>query len=168
MHTLYVFSVWLHILAAATWIGGMLFLVFVVVPWLRRGDRAQAAKLLEETGLRFRTVGWICFAILLATGSINLWARGVSLGDLVDPAWLSAPFGRAFLFKMTAFAGVLAVSFVHDFFIGPRATTAARRDPAGAEALRLRRLASGMGRANVLLALVIVAFAVMLVRGWAF
>ncbi len=67
MHSLYLLSVWVHILAATVWIGGMLFLVLVVVPWLRKGTRSDAAVLLRETGERFRNVGWICFVVLLIT-----------------------------------------------------------------------------------------------------
>src|SRR5262245_46561135 len=100
MHALYLASVWIHILAATTWIGGTFFIVLVVVPWLRRGDRAQAARFLRETATRFRDVGWTCFALLAGTGGFNLWVRGVRLGDLVDPAWLGAPFGRAVAVKL--------------------------------------------------------------------
>ena len=57
MHALYLLSVWIHILAATVWIGGMSFLVLVVVPWLRRGGRVEAAVFLRETGERFRNVG---------------------------------------------------------------------------------------------------------------
>ena len=166
MHALWVISVWLHILAAVTWIGGMFFLVLVVVPWLRRGDRAKAAAFLRDTGLSFRNVGWTCFAILLVTGTFNLWVRGVRLGDLIDPAWLSTPFGSAVAWKLGAFAAVLAVSAWHDFWLGPRATVVGERDPHGPEAEKLRRLASKVGRLNVLLALALVAFAVIIVRGW--
>ena len=166
MYGLYIVSVWLHILAAATWIGGMLFVVVVVVPWLRRGDRAQAATFLRETGTRFRNLGWICFAILLVTGVFNLHIRGVHPRDLLSAQWRASPFGRAVALKLLAFAAVLAVSAVHDFVLGPRAALAVERDPRSPEAERLRRWAGRLGRVNALLALVLVALAVFIVRGW--
>jgi len=166
VHVLYLVSVWLHILAATAWIGGMFFLVLVVVPWLRRGGRAGAAAFLRETGERFRSVGWACFAIVLATGSFNLWVRGVRLGDFLSPAWRATPFGRAVLWKLGVFAVVLVVSAYHDFVIGPRATRAIGAEPRSAEAEALRRRASLLGRINAALALVLVALAVILVRGW--
>jgi len=166
MPLLYVLSVWIHVLAAVTWIGGMFFLVLVVVPWLRRGDRAQAAALLRDTGIRFRKVGWTVFVILIVTGSFNLWFRGVRLGDLVNPEWLATPFGRAVAYKLAAFALVLALSAVHDFFVGPQAAVEGAKDPDSPRAKRLRGLASVLGRVNVVLALVIVWLAVVIVRGW--
>jgi len=166
MHVLYLVSVWLHILAAITWIGGMFFLVLVVVPWLRRGDRARAAALLRETGTRFRDVGWTCFVVLAVTGTYNLSARGVRLGDLVRPAWLASPFGRAVVLKLVLFLVVLVVSAVHDFVVGPRASDALERDPRSSAAERLRRVASLLGRGNAMLALALVALGVILVRGW--
>lgn len=166
MYGLYLASVWLHILAAATWIGGMLFVVLVVVPWLRRGDRAQAANFLRQTGERFRTVGWVCFAILAVTGTFNLYIRGMHLGDLFRPEWRASGFGHAVALKLFAFAAVLAVSAVHDFYVGPRAVVAGQADPRAPEAERLRRAASWLGRINAVLALILVAAAVFIVRGW--
>ncbi|MFO0677057.1 MAG: DUF4149 domain-containing protein [Polyangiaceae bacterium] len=165
MQILYLISVWLHILAATTWIGGMAFLVLVVVPWLRRGGRAHAGLLLRETGPRFRMIGWICFGVLLATGTFNLWVRGVMLSDFTRPEWRGSPFGSAVLTKISVFLVVLAISAVHDFVIGPRATAAIQADPGAAKTDALRRRASILGRANALLALVLVAIAVILVRG---
>lgn len=166
MRTLYLISVWLHILAATAWVGGIIFLVLVLVPWLRRGPRARAAELLRETGLRFRSVGWACFAVLVVTGSFNLWMRGVRPTDFVNPEWLASPFGRAVIYKLGAFALVLTISVVHDFVVGPRSTRALASDPTSEAAQRLRRAASRLGRANALLALLLVALGVILVRGW--
>lgn len=166
MQALYVASVFLHILAAVVWVGGMFFLILVVVPWLRRGHRATAGTFLRDTGTRFRTVGWACFALLFATGALNLWLRRVRPGDLLRPEWVGTPFGRAVILKLTLFALVIILSFVHDFVIGPRATRAMETDPGGEEALRLRRAASWMGRLNALLAMALVFLGVVLVRGW--
>ena len=107
MHTLYLLSVYLHITAAIIWIGGMFFLVLVLVPWLRQGDRAQAGRVMKEAGQRFRTIGWACFAVVLATGSFNLYVRGVRFGSFVDPVWLASPFGKAVVYKLSFFALVL-------------------------------------------------------------
>ncbi|HEU4437873.1 MAG TPA: DUF4149 domain-containing protein, partial [Methylomirabilota bacterium] len=59
---------WLHVLAAITWIGGMLFIALVLVPITRRlEDPALRTRLVHEIGLRFRAVGWIALGVLLAT-----------------------------------------------------------------------------------------------------
>lgn len=166
MSFLYLASVWLHILAATTWVGGMLFLMLVVVPWLRSGGRSQAVVFLRETGERFRSVGWACFGVLVVTGTFNLWVRGVRLADFGRAEWRSSPFGRAVLWKLAVFVVILGVSAVHDFAVGPGATRAISEDPGSAHAEALRRRASLLGRANALLALTIVALAVILVRGW--
>ncbi|MCA9529505.1 MAG: CopD family protein [Myxococcales bacterium] len=165
MRVLYFFSVWLHILAAITWIGGMLFLVLVVVPWMRQGHRIEAGAFLRETGVRFRNVGWTCFGILLVTGTFNLWVRGVRLENFTSPEWLSSSFGQTVVLKLAFFVAVLVVSSVHDFVVGPRATVAIERGPGSPEAMALRRRASMLGRLNLLFALVLVALGVMIVRG---
>ena len=103
MPALYLASVWLHLLAVITWLGGSMFLVLVAVPWLRRGDRALAARFLRETGPRLRALGWICFAIMAVTGGYNLWVRGVGLTSFADPAWRASPFGQAALAKLALF-----------------------------------------------------------------
>ena len=165
MHVLYLLSVWLHILAATAWIGGMFFLVLVVVPWLRHNPGTDAGAFLRDTGLRFRSVGWVCFAVLLVTGSFNLWTRGVRFGSFLDADFRQSPFGHSVLVKLSLFTAVLVVSAIHDFGVGPRATEAIAADPRSVESQRLRRQASWLGRINALLALALVAVAVTLVRG---
>jgi len=166
MHTLYLLSVYLHITAAIVWIGGMFFLVLVLVPWLRKGDRAQAGRVMKEAGQRFRTIGWACFGVVLVTGSFNLYVRGVRFSSFVDPQWLASPFGRAVVYKLSFFALVLLLSAVHDFWHGPRATLAVQKDPRSPEAERFRKQASHLGRLNMLLALTLLGLGVILVRGW--
>ncbi|MCA9632615.1 MAG: DUF4149 domain-containing protein [Myxococcales bacterium] len=165
MHTLYLLSVYLHILCAIVWIGGIAFLVFVVVPWLRSGGQRVAGLFLRETGARFRRIGWICFVVLLVTGTFNLYMRGVHLGDFVDASWLTSPFGLIVQAKLGLFVAVLIVSAIHDFVVGPRATQAILADATSPETARLRVQAQRLGRLNAVLALLLVAVAVTLVRG---
>jgi putative copper resistance protein D len=166
MRVLYLTSVWIHILAAIIWIGGMTFLVLVLVPWLRAGGRARGAALLRDIGGRFRTVGWICFAVLLVTGSVNLWARGVRVVDLTSSHWWQVPFARALAWKLGVFALVLLASALHDFWLGPRASVLMQQAPETGATERLRRAAALIGRSNLLFAMALVAFGIILVRGW--
>lgn len=167
MKVLYLLSVWLHILAAVTWLGGMLFLVLVVVPVTRGPQyREVAGELFHWLGVRFRWVGWICFGLLLATGTVNLIYRGVTWASLVDARFWNGPFGHTLGIKLFLVAIILAASAYHDFYIGPQATAAWQAAPASPRAQHLRLQARWMGRINLLLALLVVALAVILVRGW--
>jgi putative copper export protein len=165
MRTLYLLSVYLHILSAIVWTGGIAFVVFVVVPWLRRDGQGIAGRFLRETGERFRSIGWLCFGVLLVTGTFNLWMRGVTLASFSDSAWLSSAYGRVITLKLTIFVAVVATSLVHDFVVGPRATRAILADAASRETQQLRRKAALLGRLNAVFALLLVALAVMIVRG---
>jgi copper resistance protein D len=127
-----------HLLAALTWIGGMLFIAFVLVPVARRLEPGLRARLVHETGVRFRAVAWIAIGVLLASGLVNLWLR---------PELLSAP---RFHWKLLTIVAVLALSAVHDFVLGPRAGRPGA-DP------RLRVRASWIARFNVVLVLAVVA-----------
>ena len=165
-HGLYVGSVVVHIFAAMTWVGGLMFLVFVLVPSLRLiEDPRLRTKLIRVTGMRFRSVGWACLAVLLVTGYVNLAARGMGGESLVTPEFWATGYGRTLGWKLLFFIAVLSISATHDFIIGPRAGALQRRDPGGLEAQRMRFMATWFGRFNLLLSLVIVLLGVLLVRG---
>ena len=93
MHAIYLLSVWLHIMAAVVWVGGTLFLVFVLVPAIRQPQfAALAAALIRFTGRRFRWVAWICFTIFLLTGIVNLAVRGMGVDELRHAVFLARFF----------------------------------------------------------------------------
>ena len=166
MKSLYLLSVWLHILAAIVWIGGMAFLAAVLVPGLRRPEsKSYSADLLHWSGHRFRRIGWACLGLLIVTGVYNVAYRGFGWSDVVSGSIWDGPFGRTLAIKLVLVGIVHGLSLVHDFIIGPQATQALRAEPDAPRARRLRRRASWFGRIEMLLALVIVFFGVMLVRG---
>lgn len=165
MHLIYLLSVYLHILAAMVWIGGMLFLSLVIVPALRRwDDPAVSARLMGEAGRRFRTVGWIAVVTLALTGVVNAIGRWGGAALIESGFWASQP-GQVLAVKLAVVAGMVAMSVVHDFALGPRLSAARRSGLAEPEIARLRRRVTWLARANALLGLAVVALAVALVRG---
>jgi uncharacterized membrane protein len=166
MHFAFIAFLWLHIVAAAVWIGGMMFLALVLVPTIRRPEyRALGPALVHVTGVRFRVVGWIALAVLAASGAGNLWVRGIGFDLLTSAEFWSAPYGRLLALKLAGVASIVGVSLAHDLYVGPRATEEGRRNPGSEEALALRRRASLFGRTNLLLGLLLVAVGLMLARG---
>ena len=163
---LYYASVWLHVVAAALWIGGMLFLVAVIVPLLRTPAlRDQAVALVQAVGVRFRSVGWVTLLTLVATGTINAAFHAASPTALVEAAFWATPFGRLLGMKLGIVAVILVMSAVHDFGVGPRASALLLTEPGSPRAARWRRAASWMGRINLLLGLLVLLLAVALARG---
>ncbi len=133
-------------LAAITWIGGMLFLALVMVPMARRlEDPALRARLIHDTGRRFRTVGWTAIGVLVVTGLLNLWLHPVLLSS------------TRFHWKLGLVVLALILSAFHDFVLGPRAGA-----PGADPSARVR--ASWVVRINVLVVLVIVALGLSLFR----
>lgn len=129
---------WLHVLAAITWLGGMLFIALVLVPITRQiEDASLRTRLVQALGLRFRTVSWIALGVLVATGLANLWLHPFLLG-----------FPR-FYWKLGLVVLALVLGAFHDFVLGPRAGI-----PGADPSVRVR--ASWLARVNVLVVLVIV------------
>jgi putative copper export protein len=95
--------VWLHVLAAAVWVGGLVYASHLVVPALARGERAYLALL-----GRSRLVAWAAAGLLVLTGLENLrHARW-------DSGWLFA--------KLALVLVLLAMAAHRDFAVLPQAT----------------------------------------------
>jgi len=163
---LYLIAVWLHILAAAIWIGGMVFLSLVLVPVVRCPEyRGVAACLIRRTGLRFRWVGWTCLGVLLSTGTLNLVYRGMTWADVWSGRLWHGSSGGILGIKLLLVGLILCLSGLHDFVIGPRALALWQSNPLEPKAGRVRRQAGWIGRLNLILGLGAMACGVMLVRG---
>lgn len=162
MHTLYLASVWLHVIAAMSWVGGMIFLVAVIVPMLRRPDwRDRAREIMQVSGRRFRTLSWIAYGTLVVTGTFNIAYRGYGLDALMSGDLFRGVWGRTLAHKLGLVVFIMAFSAVHDFWLGPKAGDP---DLSAEEREKWRKLASVMGRVTFAFALAIVALAINLVR----
>jgi copper resistance protein D len=135
--------VWLHVLAAVVWAGGMFYASHLVVPAVSRGARDGLALL-----VRGRVVAWVALTILVVTGLENL--RRV---PLVSP-WLAA--------KLVAVIGLLALAAHRDFVLLPRSV---RTVEGGAEPAAALSGVRALDRVVLFLALAVLFLAVGVARG---
>jgi len=164
MYFWFVVSMWIHLLAAITWIGGLLFITMVIVPTLRMPEmRANALVLLRVTGRKFQRIAYATFVALVATGTTNLLLKAGSWSAVA--ALMPTTYGHLLIAKVALVLAVIALALYHDFVVGPAAARAMESDPRGGVALALRKRASWIGRINTLLSLVIMTLALLLVRG---
>lgn len=147
----------LHVAAIVHWIGGLMFVTFVVLPML--GDRPPAERAAGFAAVERRFAGQARISVALAgvTGFYLLQTLGL-WSSLADPQmWRLA----AMLGLWTVFAIMLFVAeplFLHDWFDRRAAV-----DPVGAHVLLLR-----MHRILMTIALIVVIGTVAGAHGFSF
>lgn len=159
--TWYKFIVYVHIIAAIGWVGGILFLGLVAAPAVRRLEDKHRAEVMNEFGVRFRAIGYTLLAILAATGVIQAAFHGATVANVLNGQFFQTSFGRTLGMKLLFIVAMVGVSVAHDFYVGPAAVRIAE---AGHDTARLRKIASWLARITALLALIVVAYASLLVR----
>jgi copper resistance protein D len=150
----------LHILAAVSWVGGMIFLSLVLAPLVRSRKAApEFMALFRSAALRFRPVVWVAMAILLITGPMLLSQRGLSfMAPALWPGIVTV--------KLTLVALLLFLTLLHDLVFGPQVS----RVSAIAESQRttgeqvIFKSARWLPRLSLLIALAVVVAAAMLAR----
>lgn len=163
---MYHLSVFIHILAAIFWIGGMLFTAAVLVPASRHKLlKNKKGEFFTLIGKKFSRISWVLFIVLIITGITNLLARGYTFTSLTTPAFWNSYLGSKLFIKLHLFATVLIISGIHDFYAGPKAAQLMDEQPESAKTKRMRKLSSWLGRLNLVLGLGILYYALRLLRG---
>lgn len=153
---------WLHILAAITWIGGMIFIVLILLPVLRPSlPPVQRTLLFAKVGQRYSMISWIALAVLVVTGYFNGERRQVPWMHMTE-----YPYGETLHMKLTLVGFVIPITLVHAFYFGRRMERVAERMVEIGETPELaaerRRLQIGSGilsAVNLLLNIAIVLLA---------
>src|ERR1044071_2221172 len=90
--TLYHLNVWIHIMMAAVWVGGLIYTAEVVVPFAVSHDARERQRILRGLARRFRWIAWGSMVVLIITGIGNLVLRLTPIklsqilnGDVFDP-----------------------------------------------------------------------------------
>ncbi|WP_297455727.1 CopD family protein [Persephonella sp.] len=108
----------IHLLAASFWIGGMLFMVLALSPYVRKLPKEISVQAYQAVGRRYSFWGTVIgLPVLFLTGLYNMKTMGVSFSQFMHPnsPYVSTLHHKVHLFILTA---ILAV--IHDFYLGPR------------------------------------------------
>lgn len=150
----------LHILAAVSWVGGMIFLSLVLAPLVRsRKAVPEFMALFRSAALRFRPIVWVAMAILVMTGPMLLSFRGVAV---VSPSSWSG----IVMVKLTLVALLLFLTLLHDLVLGPQVSrvSAIPESQRSAGEQVVFKTARWLPRLSLLIALAVVITAAMLAR----
>jgi copper transport protein len=113
---------WLHLIAAALWVGGMLYLALSYLPVQRKQSIAAQAHALTTVLPAYSpwaVVGVIMMAItgpLSATVHLTSWEQA-----------LTTAYGRALIVKVMLVGGLLLTSAIHVLLLRPRLNNAYRK-----------------------------------------
>jgi copper resistance protein D len=163
---------WIHILAAVSWVGGMIFVAAILGPYVRRSvPPLERAQIMAAVGKRFSVLGWSAIFTLVCTGIYNA-VRFVGSWT----ALFGTTFGHILLVKIVLVAIMIGLSLAHDFVLGPRSRDVAQKlhttqFPAQeiegrTKALRqLRRWTVRIAQLNLVLGIVVILLATSL-QSW--
>ena len=109
-----VLLVWLHVRAAVSWIGGMIFLSLVLAPLVgSHKAESEFMALFRSAARRFRFAVWGAIAVRLSTGPVLLQQRGLSL---LNPA----EWSHVLWTKRGLVGTLLLLTVTHDLLLGPQ------------------------------------------------
>ena len=122
---------WLHLLAAIIWIGGLVFQVLVVFPTLARAATSERIRLALSLEARFRALVWPAVGLVLFTGLVNL--MHVWYATVVTAGSIAPTFIPVLSLKLALVLGMIALQAVQQFLVQPRRVAALRAWPAGVQ-----------------------------------
>ena len=146
-------GLWLHLLAAVVWLGGLSFQSHVLFPQLRKdGGRQLAAAAIR----RFRPIAWSALVLLVLTGLYNL-ARLPSLVLL-----LQSGAGALLALKLVLVLAALPLAAHRDFKLSARLIRALE---SGEDATPLLKSVAWLDRVVLLLGVIAIYLGVAVSRG---
>lgn len=105
-----IFAQWLHLLAMAVWIGGLIHLFGVL-----QTPTGQEKQLLGQLVPRFSSLALGCVVVLAGTG---IYQSKLLVGPL--QALVTTPFGNSLMIKLILVAGILGIAAINLLMIRPR------------------------------------------------
>ena len=115
---------WLHLMAAMTWVGGLLAMSLVVQPAMQENqDSDVRIKLYRKMGRRFFYVKWGSWSVLASTGAFKLWEIRKT------PAVFMSHWGMILAVKLFLVAVMVVLCQLHSCYWTPQLAKLAAGHP---------------------------------------
>ena len=165
---MYFLSVWIHIVAAAIWTGGLIYTAAVVVPFALSHPVEERQRILRGLARRFRWIGWGSIGVLFITGLGNLTLRlspiklsQVFNGEVFNPEKVERLIAVWLPWKLMLVIVMIGLMAFHDV----TSIQAAKRSEGSSDTASGNRLGSRAAALATLVAILVLYVSVRLVRG---
>lgn len=153
-------SYWIHMIATVIWLGGLISITFVILPFIQKKMTGEEKEqLLSNLQNYLNPLGWLCLFILVGTGLFQMSAHPSYQGFLaIDNDWSVALFIKhIFIVFMVIAMGYLT------WFVLPGLKRIALKQKLGKEidhfeVLRYRNQEILILRTNSILAILVLIF----------
>lgn len=109
----------LHLTFAALFVGGNIFMDFILTPRLDLIPPGQAARLGEKMGNDFALFNWVCLIGLIVVGSLLIWQKDLATQMTGFEFWTSS-YGFALLIKELIWTSLVITGAIMTFYLRPR------------------------------------------------
>ena len=165
---MYFLNVWIHILAAAVWTGGLIYTAAVVVPFALSHQDEERQRILRGLGRRFRWIAWGSIVVSVLTGIGNLVLRLTPIklsqifnGEVFDPEKVERLIAIWLPWKLMLVIVMIGLMAFHDV----TSIRAARRYQGSPDSAPGNRAGSRAAALATLVAILVLYASVRLVRG---
>lgn len=165
---MYFLCVWLHILAATVWVGGLIYTAAVAVPFALTREVPERQRLLRGLARRFRWMGWGSIGVLFITGVGNLTLRlspikfsQILNGDLFNPEKVEQLIAIWLPWKLMLVIVMIGLMAFHDI----TSIQAAKRYGGSRDSAPGSRMGSRAAALATLVAILVLYVSVRMVRG---
>jgi copper resistance protein D len=139
---------WLHLVAAFTWVGGLVFVNVVLTPVV--GQSGIPPHLIRIMGMeRFRWFAWGSIGILILTGVYNIFQTIPAASVFV-----ATPYGLTLLIKLVVVGIMIGITAMNSLVLRKKVIGAGPGAP-GPEMQKISRSLVVFSRLNVALGLVV-------------
>lgn len=145
-------AIFAHLLAACTWLGGMIYINLIFMPMLKTVEPSAAGKLVRENGIRFPKLAWASVGLLIITGLMQL-----NLDALFD---FSTDYGTFLTLKLITIGVMISIGLYITFLLYPKLIKMAPQDgeAPSAEFVSLQKKLPLLARINMILGILVLLF----------